>query len=154
MVYCTSCIMSSPARRLLIGVCLVAQRSVSYHIPRAVPASPFSYARATSRSMGIFTQSRRHGLHSSRVVMQAATMQETIESRLMEALSPVHLEVINESHMHSGPATESHFKVRVRRSLCDHGAMRRLLIGCAQIFVSNRSYRQPHSVDSPLQTTR
>lgn len=38
-------------------------------------------------------------------------MQETIEARLSEALSPVHLEVINESHMHSGPAKESHFKV-------------------------------------------
>eukprot|EP00752_Nemacystus_decipiens_P009189 g8209.t1 len=40
-------------------------------------------------------------------------MQGTIESRLTEALSPVHLEVINESHMHSGPAKESHFKVVV-----------------------------------------
>ena len=38
-------------------------------------------------------------------------MQETIEGRLTEALSPVHLEVINESHMHAGPAKESHFKV-------------------------------------------
>ena len=45
--------------------------------------------------------------------MAAATgeMQETIEGRLTEALSPVHLEVINESHMHAGPAKESHFKV-------------------------------------------
>jgi len=38
-------------------------------------------------------------------------MEETIVGRLTEALSPVHLEVINESHMHSGPAKESHFKV-------------------------------------------
>lgn len=38
-------------------------------------------------------------------------MQETIEGRLTEALSPVHLQVINESHMHAGPAKESHFKV-------------------------------------------
>lgn len=41
----------------------------------------------------------------------STSMQDTIERRLKETLSPVHLEVINESHMHSGPATESHFKV-------------------------------------------
>ncbi|CAM9643232.1 unnamed protein product, partial [Sphacelaria rigidula] len=40
-------------------------------------------------------------------------MQDIIESRLKETLTPTHLEVINESHMHSGPATESHFKVIV-----------------------------------------
>lgn len=38
-------------------------------------------------------------------------MQTIIEEKLNEALSPEVLEVINESHMHSGPATESHFKV-------------------------------------------
>ncbi|MDH5711795.1 MAG: BolA family transcriptional regulator [Gammaproteobacteria bacterium] len=37
--------------------------------------------------------------------------QETIEKKLTEAFSPEHLEVVNESHMHSGPATESHYKV-------------------------------------------
>ncbi len=38
-------------------------------------------------------------------------MQQTIEKKLTETLTPEFLEVINESHMHSGPATESHFKV-------------------------------------------
>ena len=38
-------------------------------------------------------------------------MQTLIESKLKDELSPEFLEVINESHMHSGPATESHFKV-------------------------------------------
>ena len=38
-------------------------------------------------------------------------MQTIIEEKLNESLSPEFLEVINESHMHSGPATESHFKV-------------------------------------------
>lgn len=38
-------------------------------------------------------------------------MQTIIEEKLNESLSPEVLEVINESHMHSGPATESHFKV-------------------------------------------
>jgi len=39
------------------------------------------------------------------------SMQEQIETKLTEALAPEFLDVINESHMHSGPATESHFKV-------------------------------------------
>jgi stress-induced morphogen len=37
---------------------------------------------------------------------------DAIETKLSEGLSPAHLQVINESHMHSGPATESHFKVK------------------------------------------
>lgn len=43
-------------------------------------------------------------------------MQKNIEKKLTEAFSPEHLEVINESHMHSGPATESHYKVHI---VCD-----------------------------------
>ena len=42
--------------------------------------------------------------------------QETITKKLNDAFSPEHLEVLNESHMHSGPATESHFKVTI---VCD-----------------------------------
>lgn len=42
--------------------------------------------------------------------------QETIVEKLTQAFSPKHLEVINESHMHSGPDTESHFKVVI---VCD-----------------------------------
>jgi len=39
-------------------------------------------------------------------------MQQTIISKLEKALSPEHLEVINESHMHNVPdGSESHFKV-------------------------------------------
>jgi len=38
-------------------------------------------------------------------------MQSTIENKLTKTLSPEFLEVLNESNMHSGPATESHFKV-------------------------------------------
>ena len=37
--------------------------------------------------------------------------QDTITEKLNQAFSPEHLEISNESHMHSGPATESHFKV-------------------------------------------
>jgi len=41
------------------------------------------------------------------------SMHQRIHDKLVDAFSPVALEVINESHMHSGPATESHFKVVV-----------------------------------------
>ncbi|ADN75100.1 transcriptional regulator, BolA protein family [Ferrimonas balearica DSM 9799] len=41
------------------------------------------------------------------------SMQQTIETKIQAALSPTHMEVINESHMHRGPAEESHFKLIV-----------------------------------------
>ncbi|MEX1669955.1 BolA family protein [Zhongshania guokunii] len=41
-------------------------------------------------------------------------VQKTIQGKLLAALTPSHLEVINESHMHSVPAnSETHFKVVV-----------------------------------------
>ncbi|HEB66933.1 MAG TPA: BolA family transcriptional regulator [Gammaproteobacteria bacterium] len=40
--------------------------------------------------------------------------QASIEQKLQSALAPVHLEVVNESHMHNvPPGSESHFKVVV-----------------------------------------
>lgn len=36
-----------------------------------------------------------------------------IEARLAGALAPVHLELVDESHMHSGPARETHFNLVV-----------------------------------------
>lgn len=39
------------------------------------------------------------------------SMQQQIEQKLSDALQLTFLDVINESHMHSGPATESHYKV-------------------------------------------
>lgn len=39
------------------------------------------------------------------------TMETTIESKLKAGLAPEILTIENESYMHSGPATESHFKV-------------------------------------------
>ena len=39
-------------------------------------------------------------------------VQQTIERKIRDALKPEHLEVINESHMHSvPPGSESHFKL-------------------------------------------
>ena len=39
---------------------------------------------------------------------------ETIESKIQNGVSPIHLEVINESHMHNVPdGSESHFKLLV-----------------------------------------
>ena len=63
------------------------------------------------------------------------TVHETIERKITASLAPAHLEVINESHMHSVPPdSESHFKLvivsqrfagetRVRR----HQAVNRIL---------------------------
>jgi len=43
---------------------------------------------------------------------ELVSVQQTIETKINEALSPSHLQVINESHMHSvPPGSESHFKV-------------------------------------------
>ncbi|HKJ71953.1 MAG TPA: BolA/IbaG family iron-sulfur metabolism protein [Gammaproteobacteria bacterium] len=42
------------------------------------------------------------------------SVQDAIEHKLREELDPVHLEVLNESHMHNvPPGSESHFKVFV-----------------------------------------
>ncbi len=40
-------------------------------------------------------------------------MQSNIENKLRGKLQPQHLTIENESHMHGGPATESHFKLTV-----------------------------------------
>ena len=40
------------------------------------------------------------------------TMQQIIKTKITDAISPKHLEVINESHMHNvPPGSESHFKL-------------------------------------------
>ncbi len=41
------------------------------------------------------------------------TVQQTIERKLRAALRPSVAEVLNESHRHGGPATESHFNITV-----------------------------------------
>lgn len=38
-------------------------------------------------------------------------MEEIIETKINHSLAPVYLEIINESNRHSGPATDSHFKI-------------------------------------------
>lgn len=41
-------------------------------------------------------------------------IESTINQKLSEALKPIHLQVVNESHMHNVPAnSETHFKVTV-----------------------------------------
>jgi len=52
------------------------------------------------------------------LVMKDATMEETIRVKLETGLSPSHLEVINESHLHAGhqgsPGTgDSHFRLKI-----------------------------------------
>jgi BolA protein len=63
------------------------------------------------------------------------TIQADIEAKLAEALSPVHLEVINESNQHNVPPnSETHFKVVVvsdgfdgRRKVARHQSVYGLL---------------------------
>ncbi|MCK0536265.1 BolA family protein [Alcanivorax quisquiliarum] len=40
-----------------------------------------------------------------------SSVAELIERKVREALPVAHLELENESHQHSGPATDSHFKL-------------------------------------------
>lgn len=40
-------------------------------------------------------------------------IQANIEQKVRTALKPRHMALLNESHMHAGPATESHFKLVV-----------------------------------------
>lgn len=41
------------------------------------------------------------------------TVAQRIHDKLTQALTLQHLDIVNESHMHAGPATESHFKLTV-----------------------------------------
>lgn len=43
--------------------------------------------------------------------VEAGPMATQIHNKVTAAIAPEHFELINESHMHAGPATESHFKV-------------------------------------------
>lgn len=53
-------------------------------------------------------------------------MQQLIETKLNEGLAPSLLNVENESHMHGGPATESHFNITaVSRVFSDLNPVRR-----------------------------
>ncbi len=38
---------------------------------------------------------------------------DRIKTKVSQALQPEHVELANESHMHAGPATDSHFKLVV-----------------------------------------
>lgn len=40
----------------------------------------------------------------------STSVQQVIEHKLAE-INPIYLQVLNESHMHSGPAEESHFNI-------------------------------------------
>ncbi|MDX1796584.1 MAG: BolA family protein [Hydrogenovibrio sp.] len=39
------------------------------------------------------------------------SLQQQIETKIHQAFAPIFLQIENESHLHSGPATESHFKM-------------------------------------------
>nr|WP_277670471.1 BolA family protein [Pseudohongiella nitratireducens] len=43
--------------------------------------------------------------------VEAGSMAQKINDKVTAAIEPEHIELSNESHMHAGPATESHFKL-------------------------------------------
>lgn len=47
------------------------------------------------------------------MVSELMNMQERIENSLEAAIAPLFLDILNESHRHAGPATDSHFRVTV-----------------------------------------
>ncbi|WP_044407863.1 BolA family protein [Thiomicrospira microaerophila] len=62
------------------------------------------------------------------------TMQQQIEDQVKQMLTPIYMRVDNESHMHAGPAADSHFKLvlvspafeglaRVKRHQCVYKAL-------------------------------
>jgi len=54
------------------------------------------------------------------------SVQQAIEAKLTEGLQPSVLNVENESHMHGGPATESHFNITaVAQAFADLNPVRR-----------------------------
>ncbi len=38
-------------------------------------------------------------------------LEQKISAKIEKAFEPIHLNVLNESHKHAGPATESHFNI-------------------------------------------
>ncbi|CAM9299827.1 unnamed protein product [Choristocarpus tenellus] len=93
-----------PSRSLFLGgTCLLVGRGSAF------VANPFTFSHV-SRALCAKGRTTTPVL---RALSMSASMQSIMESKLKSSLSPSHLEVINESHMHSGPAQESHFKVIV-----------------------------------------
>jgi BolA protein len=61
-----------------------------------------------------YTLKMHPNANDTRSPVTAGPVQGAIERKLVTAFSPVHLEIINESGMHSvPPGSESHFKVTV-----------------------------------------
>lgn len=56
---------------------------------------------------------------AGREMVLGMSVQDTIKEKLSEALRPSQLEVVNESHMHGGPATESHYNITVVSGVFD-----------------------------------
>jgi BolA-like protein len=66
----------------------------------------------TLRMSNLLVSQARLATRAAVKMSSTGPVYDAIETKLSAGLSPAHLQVINESHMHSGPATESHFKVK------------------------------------------
>lgn len=58
--------------------------------------------------------------------MSVTSVENTIREKLDTEFTPTHLALLNESHMHAGPATNSHFKlILVSEAFADLSPVRR-----------------------------
>lgn len=97
---------------------------------------------------------------------QLLQTQSTIINKLTTALTPSHLEVVNESHMHSGPRdAETHFKIVIvanafisKRSVARHQMIYKVLAAeleadvhalAIHTYTDEEWSTQPSSPDSP-----
>lgn len=93
------------------------------------------------------------------------SLQQQIETKIHQAFEPIFLQIENESHMHSGPATESHFKMTLVSEVFEgmskvkrHQAVYRALVEEMPLFhalalhtFSPEEWRQsPQVAGSPL----
>lgn len=80
------------------------------------------------------------------------SVQAIIEQKLTQGLNIAQLEIENESHMHSGPATESHFKLVL---VSDDFIGKRLVQRHQVIFglLSNEMSNPIHALSMHLYTT-
>lgn len=79
-----------------------------------------SHVRRLVHSSSVALSSSRHSSASHMEAASARPVETSIRTKLTRALSPEHLEVLNESHMHAvPPGSESHFRVLVVSSRFD-----------------------------------
>mmetsp|Transcript_5497 Transcript_5497/g.8380 ORF Transcript_5497/g.8380 Transcript_5497/m.8380 type:complete len:172 (+) Transcript_5497:141-656(+) len=98
---------------------LIARSKLILKIPPSLTTNIYSTTAASSLSSSQTTTTTTFlsGLRNNNRNMSSTStfpIQQSIQTKLTEELNPIHLDVINESHMHNVPEnSETHFKVVV-----------------------------------------